>query len=198
MTLRASLTTLLLAAVLLGGCRSVPRSYDRPRGPYGAALEAATRSGAIYRDFDAELYVYATNETVPFRKARTEYLAKSYNLPPSEVERVTVDLVEKFEGHAIFVAINTADRYSNEIDRPGSPWALTLETPNGLVRPAAIMRVNTTLNTIRGVYPYVDRFFVPFRVLFPSSVGDGPYTLIIAGPKGEVRLPFPAADTTPR
>ena len=185
-----------IVLAVIAGCSSVPRTYPRPPDPYGSALEKATRQAAVYNGFDAEMYIYATNETPSFRRARTERIAQLYKVPASEVERNNVDLIEKFEGHVFFLAMNTNDRYANEIERPGSPWVVSLETPAGVVLPATVIRVNTRLLTVQGIYPYVDRFFVPYRVIFPASVGNGPYTLVVSGPLGTARLPFPADDGT--
>lgn len=187
----------ILAGVLLAGCSTIPRPFNKPKGPYGDALEKATRSSAVYNSFDAEMYVYATNETPSFKRARTDRLVELYKVPAVDIEQVNVDLVEKFEGHVFFLAVNTNDRFANELDRPGSPWAVTLETPAGVVRPATILRVNTRLNTIRGLYPYVDRFFMTYRVIFPASVGNGPYDLVVAGPLGSTRMKFEGDDEQP-
>lgn len=190
--LSRAIFSLVLLASLLGGCSTMPRTYPKPKGPYGDALAAATRAASVCKAFDCEMYIYATNETPSFKRARTEHLAELYKLPAADVEQSVAEVVEKFEGHVFFLAVNTNDRFANELDRVGSPWAVSLETPAGIVRPAFILRVNTRLNTIRGIYPYVDRFFMTYRVIFPASVGDGPYSLVVAGPLGEAKLPFAA------
>jgi hypothetical protein len=182
--------SVLIAALCLG-CTTVPRSVLMPEGPYGAALKEATRSVSVYHGVDSVMFAYATDETTSFRKARAERLSQVFHVPVETAEIHGGDITEHFpEAHVFFLAVNTNDRNANDLERPASQWAISLETLQGTVQPASILRITAKVAAIQAVYPYVDRFFVTYRVLFRANVGSGPYTLVLAGPLGEGRMKF--------
>ncbi len=177
---------------LLAACSTVPRVYRAPAGPYGVALQKATRSGTSYLGFDPSILAYATHETPEFRKARAEYLADAFHdTAEGAVARIAV-MAAPFEGQAFLVSLNMHDRAMNDLERPNSRWGLTLESPQGLVHPTSIRRLTYDVPLLQELYPYSDRYFVAYRAVFPPS-GDGPFTLIVSGPLGEVRLKFDAS-----
>lgn len=168
-----------------------PLPIGWPGGSYGNILKADTRSVSIYSGLDAVLFAYATDETDKFQKARSEKLAEMYHVPAGPLaDKRGGDITEPLPGHVFFLAVNTSERGANDLERPTSQWAVSLETGGRVLHPDSIIRLASRTSAIQSLYPYVDRFFASYRVLFKEDIGPGPYSLVIAGPAGEGRMTF--------
>lgn len=179
-----------LLALIATACAAPPRPFVPPPGAYGDALKEATRAVTIHDRFATHLLLYATWESPEFRSARSEKLARVYEVLLEEAESRGGALTRPVKGHAFFLAVHAADRSINDLERADSQWALILEGSDGRARPARVARFARTVPGLTALYPHADRFFVPYRVVFPEAVGDGPLRLRITGPMGEATVTF--------
>lgn len=180
----------VLVAALAAACATAPRAFTPPAGPYGAALGEATRYGQIYSGLNAVLFAWATAETPAFRRARAEELAKLFAVSPAEAERREAALTSAAEGPTFFVAVHTQDRTRNDLEQAHGAWALRLAGPGGTsAAPVKVKRFATITPAMKALHPYLDRYWVPYRVTFPAG-SEGARTLVISGPGGRLDLEF--------
>lgn len=180
----------LAVLVMLAGCATPPRAWRAPDGAYGEALSKATRTTVLTKGLDTELIVYATEESAEFQRARTDQLADTFRVAPRDADGRLPELTAAAEGLVFLVAVNANERSWNDLDKRTSHWAVTLDTPAGPVLPLSIRRLDSTLPGLRGLYPYIDKQFVPYRLVFPVPVGGGAHALVVSGSLGQARLEF--------
>jgi hypothetical protein len=185
-------TTRLLPTLVLvlAACATPPRAWKPPEGAYGDALAGVTRQVTLYNGIDIMLIAYATEETPAFQVARAARLADLFHVPLAQADARSTDLTEATDGPSFVFALHTNERGWNDLDQSSSHWALTLQTPAGPVLPTRIHRVDGKTPALTALYPYADRFFVPYRVTFPASVAAGPHQLVLSGPLGQAQLTF--------
>jgi hypothetical protein len=183
--------TLLCGLALgLAACVSAPRAWTPPEGAYGDALKTATRQAVLYNGLDLVAMAYATEETPAFQQARNDQLSELFHVAPSDADARVRSMTETVEGVAYIFVLSTNERAWNDLERAASHWALTLDTGAGPVLPKLIHRLDAATPGLKVLYPYTDRFFVPYRVTFPGKLADGPHALVLSGPLGQARLPF--------
>lgn len=177
------------ALALVGACVAVPRAWTPPTDPYGPALEKATRFASVYRGMDTVLFVYATAETPAFRQARATRLGELFSLPPGEAEARASDLAAPSPGPSYFLAVHTQDRTLNDLEQERSAWAVRLAGPAGPVAPVRVTRFPSVTSTMKALHPYLDRYWVAYRVTFPPGA-ESAAGLVLSGPEGRARLDF--------
>ncbi len=101
---------------------------------YSEALEKATRSRSVFKDFEARYFVHATYLSPEFRAAFQKRLERVY-----KVGTVTF---EKASGKAgFFIAINAPRSDRVDIANP-QHWTVLLNTPEGPQKPVLIERLD--------------------------------------------------------
>lgn len=180
---------LALWAWLGAACATAPRALIVPEGPYGAALAANTRAGTAVHGLDTELIVYATAETPEFVQARRAYLAEAFGTPPEQADARAPDLAQPVDGLAFLLGVNANERAFNDLEQPGSHWAVALEAGGARLTPLEVRRIEQTAAQLGTLYPFFDRQFVPYRVVFPQPP-SGRRVLVVSGVEATARLDF--------
>lgn len=192
---------------LLAACSTRPgytnafMSSDAPRvedPAYRENLERFTRWHTHYDELDARIFLAATWEAWPLRRARAAAISEVMALSPAR----SAALLAKEMGEArrytdVFVGLYTADLHWNDVSSPDSIWEVHLEgVPGGAVQPIAIERYERPDANLRALYPYLSPFWVGYRVRFPAIPGTRPETLVLrlASAVAQVEVRWDAAD----
>jgi hypothetical protein len=188
-------------ALVLSACATarIPRIGGEPppidRDPaleaaYQQRLEQATRSQGIYDVLDTRLFVHATWESPTFVEARVNRYGRFRALPEEELraamEAERQRLADVTEFH---LAVHANDPKMDDFDRPSSMWRLALVVDGKEYAPQLIERIGRTNTEQRSYYPYMETFWVGYRVRFPK-VDARPMTLKIASSAGKAELVF--------
>jgi hypothetical protein len=179
---------LLLASLVLAACATA-QPFPVPDGPYGEALDAATRSAVVRSGLSNELIAFATFDSPTYVAARREKVSYIRKVPLDEADACMGPVAAPATGPAFFVSVYTNLRPASAIDRPDNLWAVALETPAGTFRPVAVKRLFPDA-TLRTLYPYIDPFSLTFRVTFPPEAAAGPHRLVFSGPAGSAGMAF--------
>ena len=130
---------------------------------YQDLLEAFTRRAGIYDVFDTRLFVQATLQSPSFAEARARRKAEFQGLPKSAVEAAVTAEAERLAGVTeFFMGIHANDIRHDDFARPDSIWKLTLVAGEVETHPVEIVRVGRGTLDLRGLYPYVDTFWVGY------------------------------------
>lgn len=197
-------TAALAVALALGGCALFPRQPVPTtwEGQWAAQRERFTRSGKVYDRIDDQLFAKATYQAPSVRRARAERLAEWKAMTAEEREQLLA--AEQADGEKweeFLLSVYTFDREANDLASTHSVWRLALVVEGaGEMLPAERPEVVRADATLIGLYPYVGKFDVVYRVRFPRWTGERPlaetpFTLVMAGAPGKLELRFnrPAA-----
>jgi hypothetical protein len=147
---------------------SAEREYMRVLERYSARAE-------MYHLFDTRAFVAATLLAPTFREAKARRLAAFRSETPSELEaRLEQARVEAAQAHEFFVGMHVNEPRYDDLDRANSIWRIALVTPAGEVLPTRVERVGRSSLDMRAIYPYMDPFWVGYRVRFPREVAGQP------------------------
>lgn len=164
---------------------------------YRAVLRSVTSRSELYDAFDTNAFVAATLQTPEFRAARARREAAFREETAAELEgRLLRERTEAAAAHEWIVGLNVSDPAHQDLDRKGSTWRLAMITPSGTVLPTRIERVGRASLPLRAIYPYLDNFWVAYRVWFPREIdgrqvippGSAQVTLQLAGVLGNAEL----------
>jgi len=81
----------------------------------------------------------------------------------------------------------------NDLNKGTSIWKLYLETPDGKRYEGKATKHVGKLEDIHAVYPYHNRWSVPYDVAFDvplSMVEKGPLTFVVTSSQGTIKLKF--------
>jgi hypothetical protein len=204
---RGGLGLLLLATAMAGpGCATqkqlavdfseTPRDYLPV--DYLGVYDRWTRHDYAEHDVDKALEVWATFKSWDFREAYVEKYASVYSLP--DTERGKIRQGERDAYHTAYefhVVAQSANWDWNDLDKPNTPWRLTLVDALGHELPSERVRLRKLPDAYeREFFPAKGPFTKTYDVRFivPAPGGDfvgpksGSLTLRIASPIGRVDL----------
>jgi hypothetical protein len=187
--------------LVLGACFVFARSQPRPptqEGVWAKERDHFLASAKLYDGLATRAFASAVYQAPRVREARVARLAEWRSMTNEERDRLLA--AERDEGERyddFLVSLFTVERPENDLDTPRSIWrvALVLEGEGDLL-PEKIEALRTDA-TLRTLYPMIGDFDVAYRVRFPRrpgvAVADRVFTLRIAGARGRLEFPFPAA-----
>jgi hypothetical protein len=196
----------VVLALLAAACTSGPPRVGVPapglddaqaEASYRDVLKRSTASAELYSLFDTRGFFAATLQTPAFREARARREAAFRSETPEELgARLSRERAEEAEAHAWFVGVNVPNPAYQDLNRKSGAWRVAMVTPAGEVLPLDIERVGRSSLDLRALYPYLDTFWVGYRVRFPREVEGRPVippgttevALEIAGVPGKARL----------
>lgn len=164
---------------------------------YQSLLRAVTANSELYEAFDTSAFVAATLQTPAFREARARREAAFRDETQVELDaRMVRERTEESAAHEWLVGLNVTEPAHQDLDRKGSNWRIAMVTPTGTVLPVRIERVGRSNLALRALYPYLDTFWVAYRVWFPREIdgrqvlppGSSQVTLQLAGVVGNAEL----------
>lgn len=200
---RAARPRLALALAALGGLaacsavetvKSVAPVPAVREGEWATVRSQATRRVYLYDRLSHRATATATYLSLPVREARVRRLVEWLGWTEEEkARRLAAERAEAERYEEFLLAFYVSDSRSNDLDAPASIWRLALELEPGdlVTRDATALDVDAT---VRGLFPYVSKFDVVYRVRFPRAPGpplaDRPFRLQIASALGKLELPF--------
>jgi hypothetical protein len=191
----------VMAGCSMGPPRVAPRIPSLPdteaEARYQTALDRTTGTAQLYDAFRTRAFLAATLQTPAFRKVRAEREAAFRSETRAELEsRLAKEQAEAEEGWEWFVGVDVRNPEHQDLDRKDSSWRVAMITPAGTFLPSRVERVGRSTEAIRTLYPYLDTFWVAYRVVFPREVdgvavvpeGTGEVVLELAGVAGQAQL----------
>ena len=186
-------------ALALGSCALFPRQPEPTtlEGEWAVQRDRFTRSAKSYDRLDDQVFVTATYQAPSVRQARVDRLAEWKAMTAEERERLLA--AERADGEKweeFLVAFYTNDRDSNDLASTRSVWRLALVVAGaGELLPAGRPEIVRSDATVTGLYPYVGKFDVVYRVRFPAWKGERPlreipFRVVVAGALAKVELRF--------
>jgi hypothetical protein len=205
----------LVACALLilfsGACSLTPPTVGEPgRSVPSAAEEKAyqdtlgryTDHAEVYDLFDTRMFTALTYQSWSFREARVHRMALFQVQPQPVVEKNLAEERSAFESfHEFFLGVHLNYARYDDFDRRNSIWRIALVTDAGETTPSSVERIGRSDLAMRSIYPYMDDFWVAYRVRFPRQTansepvippGTGRFMVRIASTLGKAELHFPA------
>jgi hypothetical protein len=173
-----------------------PRNYFST--DYGEAYTRWTRHDFVLREVEKALEVWATYKSWDFREAYVEHYASIYSL--SDADRTTLRNAQRDAFHKAYefhVTAQSANYKWNDLDKPSSPWRVTLLDALGheLQTDGPIKIEKLPEGYEREFFPAKTPFSKTYSVRFvPASGSDfagiksGALTLRFASPLGRVEV----------
>jgi hypothetical protein len=172
----------LLCCAALGCSLKVPRVGEPPpvlqdasaERSYQSTLERFTAHREVYVGFDTRILAAATYQSPAFRAARVRRQAAFQSQPSELVSKALAD-EERDAGQFIdfLLGVHVNERRFDDFDRKDSVWRVALVSEAGQVAPLSIERVGRSDLNLRAYYPYMDDFWVAYRIRFPRLNATG-------------------------
>jgi hypothetical protein len=156
----------------------------------------------VYGGFDTRVFAAATYQTPTFREARLRRQAAFQSLP-REWMGTTLDreLKETANMHEVVLGVHFNESRYEDLDSARSIWHIALVTSAGEVTPLEVRRMGRGDLNLAAYYPYLDLFWVAYRLRFPKHLPSGGelappgtewLTLRLASSLGKAEMNFPA------
>lgn len=193
-----------LATALACGCANLPppRVGEPPPVARDAASEQAyqgvlarfTAKRAIYEGLETQLFVAATLEGPAFVEARVRREGEFKSASAAEVAAALEAERARLSGATeVLFGVHASDRKLDDFDRPNSIWRLALAVGGEERRPLEVKRLGKATRELRSLYPYLDDFWVAYRLRFPGALTAGQGAVLeVASTAGQARLEFRA------
>jgi hypothetical protein len=184
----------LLALLLLGdaaGCSATLPEYREARDDW-------TRHHVVWDNFVAQLFLYATLKTEPFRKAYVKEYGRLFSLTARQQERLLkAELAEGEESWVVIVAMATNELSWNDLDPAAGLWEVRLQSgSNATARPRAVRTLDRRNPAWLELFPYAKDQYTLYELTFdkrgatgdPLIVPGEQLELVVAGAPARVRL----------
>jgi hypothetical protein len=163
---------LLLVAAC--GCTTLPLPDPRIGGPYGRALEKATRRTGLYSGLETRAFVRATYLSPEFVAAQATELSRVRAEPPAQAAARLARMLDENKVPSFFVALYTPARDWNDLQEPNSVWRLAVDLGHGQIDRPKVVRVERHDPELLGLYPYLDVYSVGYFVRFEGEPQQAP------------------------
>ena len=196
--------------VLGAGACAVPRVGEQgPRAPnesaekvYQATLNRYSDHVEVYDLLDTRIFAGMTYQSWPFREARVQRVALFQEQPRELVEKNLAAERASFDSfHEFFFGVYSASYRFDDFDRKDSIWRIALVTESGETTPVSVERIGRSTLNLRAIYPYLDDFWVAYRIRFARNTPSGApvipagttrFIVRVASTVGRADLHFPA------
>ncbi len=207
---RKALLSACLWMLAASGCGSIPRVGEPgPSVPsaaaereYQATLDRYSDHAEVYDLFNTRLFTAMTYQSWRFREARVQRMALFQAHPRELIEKnLAVERAAFDSFHELFFGVHSASYRFDDFDRRDSIWRIALVTESGETTPVSVERIGRSTLNLRALYPYLDEFWVAYRIRFarttPSGApvippGTNRFTVRLASTIGRAELHFPA------
>lgn len=196
---------LALVLMLLGGCTvqkqvrvdfsETPRDY-LPRD-YDSVYRRWTRHDYAQHGVDKSLEVWATYKSWEFREAYIALYASVYSLSDADRNKLRQSQREAYQqAYEFHVTAQSAQYEWNDLEKPSSPWRVTLLDALGHELPAERVRVEKLPDAYeRQFFPSKTPFTKTYSIRFPaptdgsfSGTQSGELTLRFESPIGRIDM----------
>jgi hypothetical protein len=162
---------------------------------YQGLLDRSAHTAAVYDLLDTRAFFAAVWQTPAFAEARVRREGAFREWPPAlletrlEAERARLAGVTEF-----FLGVHVNEARLDDLGRATSIWRLAVEVDGGPQRePLSIERMGRSNPELRASYPFMESFWVGYRVRFPevTTRPGQKLTLHLASVVGAAHLVFP-------
>ena len=177
----------------IGGDAAPAVSDAADEAKYQSVLEAHTKSQAIYDNLDQKCFVHATIQSPQYVEARLAREAVFRSLPADEIAKArAAEQVRLSDATEFMMGTYTADFRWDDFQRPNSMWRIALVVGERELTPTSVTRVGRATADLRSFYPYLESFWVAYRVRFPKIEARAGETirLKLSSSLGRAELPF--------
>ena len=185
-------TSVAVALVLLGACRTLPFPEPELEGEYGKKLALWTRSVAIYSGLETRGFCRVVYLSPDFVDAQAKKISQMRAELPDEAQQTRERLRAQTASPTVFAIFYSPDKQSNDWNDRESIWRIALNLGLGEVAPQKIERFDRPFNAEqRALYPYLDDYSVGYMIHFPRQQAPPDYRpteaeLIVAGAPGKM------------
>lgn len=150
---------------------------------YEPALQAATVSRNLYKDFEARYAVAATYLSPAFRNAFTKRLTRVYKKDQVQFEEAKTKA-------GFFVSVQMPGEGYTDLENP-QHWTVQMETKSGSIRPILVKKL-LDKERWRAFFPAVSQWSADYLVIFDAPSVDANSPELVA--KTSVSLSLANAD----
>jgi hypothetical protein len=170
------------------------RDLDAER-TYQALLDRSARTAAVYDLLDTRAFFAAVWQTPTFAEARVRREGAFREWPPELLETRLAGEHTRLAGVTeFFLGIHVNEPRLDDLGRATSIWRLAVEVDGGpQSEPTSIERIGRSNPELRASYPFMESFWVGYRVRFPElkTRPGQKLTLHLASVVGAAHLVFP-------
>ncbi len=160
---------------------------------YQELFERYSDREAVYDGLDTRVFFAGTSQAPAFVEARAKREAEFKALPQSEADALLkTEMESAATGTEFVVGVHANESKWDDFDKSTSIWRFTLNAGGTDYAPVEVRRIGRSTLNLRGLYPYLDTFWVAYRVRFPKAVASGTVQLRVASALGKATMEFPA------
>ena len=178
---------------LLLGCSTLPLPDPKFEGPYGIALEKATRKATLYSGLETRAFVRATYLSPEFVTVMAGELSRLRAEPPSEAAQRLARMLDENKTPSFFVALHTPYKEWNDWQEPNSIWRVAVDFGHGQIDKPKVTRIERPDAETLALFPYLDNFSIGYYLRFtgapePAVLPDSLAGGIVASALGQVQM----------
>ncbi len=160
---------------------------------YQALFERYSDREAVYDGLDTRVFFAGTFQAPAFVEARAKRQAQFKALPQEEADALLKsEMASMGSGTEFVVGVHANESRWDDFDKSSSIWRFTLNAGGTDHAPVEVRRVGRSTLDLRGLYSYLDTFWVAYRVKFPKVTATGTMQLRVASALGKATMEFPA------
>ena len=187
-----SFALLLIGLLLFSGC-ATKNSYsklDFGNSPVDQAFSERLRAAKLYRKFETILIVDAITNDEELVNVWADEYGRSNQLEGQEIVNLKAKHIEEMSGKTQFIiALYTAEREWNDLDKNDSRWTVSLKNGNGALHATSVIEIDAKELIFRDNIPFDHRFRTFYVASFSEDqAGAPPWRLSISGLLGSIEL----------
>jgi len=160
---------------------------------YEATIDKWTRHESIYSGLYNLLEVYVTYNSGKVLFSQLDQNARMYQWDKSKYLENKAATEKNYNRETeVFVSLYTPERKNNDLQKNKTLWKVFLDA-NGRRYEGVATKVKSVPGEVQGLYPYYNRFFVPYSVKFPVSalsLEGKKVRFTMTGPVGSISMNF--------
>jgi hypothetical protein len=168
------------AAAALAACSTLPLPDQHLDGPYGVALEKATRRATLYSGLETRAFVRATYLSAEFVAAQAAEISRVRAEPPSEAAARLAKMLDENKTPSFFIALHTPFREWNDWHEPNSVWRVAVDLGHGQIDKPKVVRIERPDPETLALYPYLDVYSIGYFLHFDGAAQPAPSTSLAA------------------
>jgi hypothetical protein len=178
-----------------------PTSSDlKQEEEYQRVLALNTSRQELYAMLDTRMFAGMTHQSWAFRQARTRRTAEFQSHPTELVQQNLEKERAEFESSDdFFFGVYLNEGRYEDFDRADSVWRIVLVFEGKEIVPSKIQRIGRSDLNLRAYYPYLDEFWIAYRIRFPKTLPEAatamvvpPFSVRVASTFGKMEFMFPA------
>ncbi|UOF01100.1 hypothetical protein [Bdellovibrio reynosensis] len=189
---------LLLALLFLSACATnyevTPSGHTiKTTGDYASVIDKNSDKVRRYSGFYNTLEMEGTVLNSAVSQAQLEQGAMLYQWDEKKFAEEKAKVEDRLSKQTdFFLSFYTPERKNDDLSKPNTMWKVFLDV-EGRRYEGKVTKLKLQLAEIEGLYPYHNRFYSPYSVVFPvtmRSIEGKPLKLTVTGAVGSGVLEF--------